>query len=127
MIEPSIVLPFTHCVMEMYREERLVIARFHDNTEAHACPHDTPAYHAHALEKTGLDDTLLYCWQHEIWHVINGEMRQRPSVVLWALAHGLSVDTPECQDEEREAQDMQRAFAFPARWAHASPAIVVST
>jgi hypothetical protein len=122
---PTTVLHFTHCAMELYREERLVIARFPDGTEAHACPHDTPAYHAHAIEKTGLDDTLLYCWQHDIWHVIHGEMRQRPSVVLWAVAHGLPVDTPECVAEEQESQDMQRGFALPARWAQASQASFV--
>ena len=101
-------LVFRHCQVELHGEK--VITRFHDGTEAHAVPQDTPEYHAHAIEKTGKDDILLYCWQHDLMHVMHAEMRDRPSVVLWAVAHGLPTDTPECEQEEREAQDLQRAY-----------------
>jgi hypothetical protein len=96
--------------VELYPEQQLVITRFADGTEAHACPHDTPEYHAHAVEKSGKDDPMLYCWQHDLMHVIYGEMRGGPSIVLWAVAHGESTETPECEAEEREAQELQRAL-----------------
>jgi hypothetical protein len=114
-----LVVPFRFCTVELHADRELVITRFPDHTEAHACPHDTPAYHAHAIEKTGLDDVMLYCWQHDLMHVIYAEMHGRPSVVLWALAHGESTDTPECETEEREAQALQRAMQMRA----AAPAL----
>jgi hypothetical protein len=102
---------FRFCTVALHRDDQLVVTRFHDGTEAHACPHDTPEYHAHSIEKTGTDDPMLYCWQHDLMHVIHGEMRGRPSVVLWAVAHGLPTDTPECVMEERETQELQKAYA----------------
>jgi hypothetical protein len=105
-----LTLTFRFCTIELHRDRQLVITRFHDGTEAHACPHETPEYHQHAIEKTGVDDVMLYCWQHDLMHVIHAEMRGRPSVVLWAVAHGQSTDTLECEVEEREAQGLQRAF-----------------
>ena len=104
------IVQFRFCTVELRRDEQLVVTRFKDGTEAHASPHDTPDYHQHAIEKTGQDDILLYCWQHDLMHVVHGEMNNRPSVVLWALAHGEPVGTAECEREERESQDMQRAF-----------------
>lgn len=103
-------IKFNHCQVSVQRDRQLVITRFHDGTEAHACPHDTPEYHDHAIEKTGLDDILLYCWQHDLFHVMHGEMQGRPSAVLWALAHGEPTDTLECQEEERMVQDLQRCM-----------------
>lgn len=105
---PALVVPFRFCTVELHRDRELVITRFTDRTEAHACPHDTPEYHAHAIEKTGVDDTMLYCWQHDLVHVMVGEMNGGPSLVLWAVAHGEPTDTPECELEERQAQDLQR-------------------
>lgn len=105
-----LVLTFRFCTVELRIDEQLVITRFYDGTEAHACPHDTPEYHAHAVEKTGVDDIMLYCWQHDLMHVLHAGIRGRPSVVLWAIAHGESTETSECEIEERGAQELQRAF-----------------
>ncbi len=105
---PDVAVQLRFCVIELHRREELVITRFPDGTEAHACPHDTPAYHAHAIEKTGLDDVLRYAWQHDIMHEIVAEIDGHVSPVLWGLAHGLPVDTPECEAEEVAAQEMQR-------------------
>jgi len=104
------MLRFRFCTVELRRDEQLVITRFHDGTEAHACPHDTPEYHAHAIEKTGLDDIMLYCWQHDLAHILCAELRGGPSPVLWAAAHGESTDTAECQAEEDAAQNLQRVL-----------------
>lgn len=103
-------ITFPSCTLEWIPEHRKCIARFHDGTECHACPHDTDAYRAHAREKsTGdIDD---YCWQHDCMHAMVALIEHGgPSVVLWNLAHGLPTDTPECETEERAAQELQRAF-----------------
>ena len=111
---PDLVVQFRRCTVELHSEQQIVITRFPDGTEAHACPHDTPEYHAHALEKTGLDDVMRYAWQHDLMHVICAEMAGHVSPVLWRLAHGLEPNTPECEAEEVEAQKLQRAFQM--RW-----------
>jgi hypothetical protein len=96
--------------MEWQPEHRKCVTRFNDGTEAHACPHDTDAYRAHAAEK-GTGDVDQYCWSHDIAHIIVAIMAGRcTSLVLWNLAHGLPVDTPECQAEEDAAQEFQRKF-----------------
>lgn len=96
--------------MEWSPERRECITRFHDGAEAYATPHDTADYHQHALEKsTGSVD--LYCWQHDLAHVIVALMHgYRPSAVLWALAHNEPTDTIECETEEIAAQSFQKAF-----------------
>jgi hypothetical protein len=103
-----IVLP--HCVIEWEPQYHRAVTRWNDGTEAYACPHDTDDYRAHATEKS-TGDIELYCWQHDIAHVIAGYIAGRnASIVLWNLAHGLPVDTPECEAEEQAAQQFQRAF-----------------
>lgn len=103
-------IEFRHCTVEWQPEHRRVVTRFADGTEAHGCPHDTEQYRAHAAEKsTGSVD--LYCWQHDIAHVIAAGIAGRcTSLVLWNLAHGLPVDGPECEHEEQAAQEFQRRF-----------------
>jgi hypothetical protein len=101
---------FEFCEVELDLVNRVVTTRFFDGTFATAIPHDTPEYHAHALEKTGLDDVMRYCWQHELMHVIVAQMKGRPSAVLWGIAHGKDLDTLECHEEEETAQKLQRAF-----------------
>lgn len=105
-----LIVSFRFCTVELHRDREVVITRFADGTEAHARPHNTPEYHAHAVEKAGADDILLYCWQHDLMHVIVGEMNGGPSLVLWAVAHGEPTDTPECELEESQAQDLQRVL-----------------
>jgi hypothetical protein len=103
-------LQFGDCVIEWFPEQRLCVTRFADGTCAHAIPHDTPEYHQHAAEKS-TDDIDLYCWQHDIAHAVVALMDGRKvSLVLWNLAHGQPVDTPECEREEQQAQAFQKAF-----------------
>jgi hypothetical protein len=108
MSTPDLLVKLRFCTVELYLRDQLVVTRFFDGTEAHACPHDTPEYHHHALQKTGLDDVMRYCWQHDLAHNIVAEMKGKPSVVLWRLAHGLDTETDECAEEEVCAQTLQR-------------------
>lgn len=105
----DVQITFPGCTVEWQAEHRKCITRFFDGSEAHAIPHDTGDYLNHAYEKS-TGDVDLYCWQHDLAHVIVGLMEGRESFVLWALAHGNSTDTPECMDEEIEAQEFQRRF-----------------
>lgn len=106
----DIILTFRTCQVELHLDRQLAITRFPDGSEAHAAPHDTPEYHAHAIEKTGLDNPMLYAWAHDIFHILVAELKGERSCVLWNAAHGLSTDTPECAAEEQAAQDLQRAL-----------------
>jgi hypothetical protein len=100
---------FPHCTVFWEPEHRRVVTRFPDGSEAYGRPHDTEAYRAHAAEKS-TGDVALYCWQHDLAHVVVGLMNGGPSVVLWNVAHGLSDTTPECDAEELAAQEFQRRF-----------------
>ncbi len=101
-------IQFPFCELAWNPEQRKAVCRFKDGTEAHACPHDTDEYRAHAAEKsTGNED--MYCWQHEIAHIIVAQIYYNaPSSVLWNLAHNRSTDTDTCTREEQMAQDFQR-------------------
>lgn len=102
-------IEFPHCTVLWQPEHRKCITRFYDGTEAHAIPHDTEEYRRHAAEKS-TGDVDLYCWQHDLCHVIVGLMEDQASVVLWALAHGQTTDTLECDREEQQAQELQKRF-----------------
>jgi hypothetical protein len=101
---------FPGCTVEWEPHNRRAVTRFADGSEAYACPHDTPEYHAHAAEKS-TGDVDLYCWQHDLAHCIVALMAYGgTSKVLWALAHNEPTDTAECDAEEQAAQQFQRAF-----------------
>lgn len=100
---------FPGCTLEWVAEQRKCITRFRDGCEAHAIPHDTPEYRAHAEEKS-TGDVDLYCWQHDLAHCIVGLMHGGLSIVLWNLAHDLPTNTAICEAEEREAQEFQKRF-----------------
>lgn len=94
--------------LEWHPEMRKCITRFSDGREAHAIPHDTEAYRAHAAEKS-TGDVDLYCWQHDIAHMMAARlMGWEYSIVLWNLAHGLPTDTQACDLEEQQAQELQK-------------------
>lgn len=111
--QPPILISFPGCSVEWQPEHRRCVTRFYDGTEAHACPHDTDAYRAHAAEKS-IGDVDLYCWQHDLAHVIVAMIRGGLSKVLWALAHGGDTSSSGCAEEEREAQEFQKRFFLRA-------------
>lgn len=102
-------IDFGVCTLEWNYEQRKATCRFLDGSYCDAIPHNTPQYRGHAAEKaTGeVDD---YCWQHEVAHIVIGLVNGGVSKVLWALAHGEPIDTPECNREEVQAQQWQRQF-----------------
>src|SRR5687767_12113500 len=83
--------------------QRKFVCRFPDGSEAHGVPHETEDYRRHAAEKS-TGDIEHYAWQHDVAHVIVGLINGGVSRVLWAAAHGLPTDTPECEAEEKAAQ-----------------------
>lgn len=103
-------IEFPHCTVFWEPEHRRVVTRFMDGTEAYGRAHDTPEYRSHAAEKS-TGDIDLYCFQHDIAHTLVALMSGRTtSIVMWNIAHGESDQTPECEMEERAAQDFQRRF-----------------
>jgi hypothetical protein len=82
---------------------------FADNRKWSAQPHHTPHYHVIAHRCGYGDDLLRYAQEHDFCHLFVAErLRERPSVVLHALAHGREPDPGEGLYEEMAAQTFQR-------------------
>lgn len=107
------VVQFKWCKMILDRKNRVVRTVFKDDAYAETSPCDSPEYRAHAVDKTGTEDTLLYCWQHDMMHVVWSEMFGQVSLVLWNVAHGLPIDSAGCQLEEIEVQKLHKALRLP--------------
>jgi hypothetical protein len=82
---------------------------FNDGTRWGSYPHDTHHYHVVA-HRTGYgDDILGYCREHEVAHLVIEQMlHDRPSRVLWALAHGEEISPADSAYEEFAAMTLQR-------------------
>src|SRR3982751_1399018 len=105
---PDGVFEFRFCTVEADSERQLVTTRFPDGTEAHACPHHTPEYVAHAVDKGCGEDVWLYCIEHDLTHILIGEAQGGPSKVLWALAHDETTEGAGFDLEEQAAQHLHR-------------------
>ena len=92
---PWKVIPLKYCTVSFY--DFWAWTQFHDGSGYGAFPeylpaypewpHFTPAYIT-AAHRTGYDDPLRYCLEHEFFHsYIAQETLDSPSAVLWALAH----------------------------------------
>lgn len=82
---------------------------FEDGSEIGACPHDTHHYHVIAHRLGYGDDILSYCREHELaHHMVEEAFYDRPSRVLWELAHGRVLSAREAVYEEGIAQMFQR-------------------
>jgi hypothetical protein len=85
------------------------VTRFPDGTSYGAVPHDTPHYHVIAHRCGYGDDLLAYCREHEACHLIGEEwFHNRPSRIIWGLAHNLPPSPHEAAYEEIAAQALQR-------------------
>jgi hypothetical protein len=83
--------------------------RFPDGSYVNAVPHDSHQYHVIAHRCGYEDDILAYCREHEFSHAfIEQELHNRPSRVLYALAHKRPVNDAEHAYEEIAAQTFQR-------------------
>ena len=92
---PWKVIPLKYCTVSFY--DFWAWTEFHDGSGYGAFPeylpaypewpHFTPAYIT-AAHRTGYDDPLRYCLDHEFAHsYVAQEVLDQPSAVLWALAH----------------------------------------
>jgi hypothetical protein len=84
------------------------VTRFETGEPVPACPHDTPDYRIIAMRLGHGDDILEYCRWHEACHLLAEErLHDRPSRVLWGLAHGQRLSGHEAAYEELAAQQLQ--------------------
>lgn len=84
------------------------VSFFHDQTRYGAHPHTTPGYYAVAARLGYQGDTLAYAREHELCHHLIGEAFDRPSAVIWALAHGQRPEPYAAAAEEALAMTLQR-------------------
>ena len=85
------------------------ITLFEDGSEASSIPHNTPHYHVVAHRLGYGDNLLAYCFEHEFCHsFVEERLHDRPSQVLWAVAHGQTLSGPTSAYEEIAAQVFQR-------------------
>jgi hypothetical protein len=82
---------------------------FEDGSVVSAWPHDTPRYHV-ISHRLGYGDFLhRYCVEHEFAHeFVSERLCNRPSIVLWALAHQKQPHLSKAIQEELLAQALQR-------------------
>lgn len=82
---------------------------FRDGTGCAASSHQTAHYHVIAHRLGYGDDVDAYCFEHEFAHAfVEQEMHDRPSRVLWGLAHGKMLRGTDAAYEEIAAQTLQR-------------------
>lgn len=85
------------------------ITSFPDGTSCPSTPHDTHHYHVIAHRCGYGDDILRYCQEHDFAHMlIEAFVHERPSRVLWGLAHGEEISAKDALYEELAAQTLQR-------------------
>lgn len=84
--------------------------RFHwSGRSCEARPHHTPHYHVIAHRCGYGDDVSAYCIEHEFAHAfIEERLHNRPSVILWSLAHHVELEPEKSIYEEAAAQMFQR-------------------
>ncbi len=105
-------LTLKFCTIERLPDE--VLVTFSDGTSCPACPHPDMPHYREITARCGYgDDVWAYCLFHEFAHAwIEEHLHDRPSRVLWALAHGAMLSGKEAAYEEITAQVFQR-------WLHA--------
>jgi hypothetical protein len=82
---------------------------FLDGATVDSIPHYTPHYYVIAHRLGYGDNVLAYCQEHEFCHsFLEERLHNRPSQVLWGLAHGSMLSGPAATYEELAAQQLQR-------------------
>lgn len=85
------------------------VTHFHDGSSYGAHPHDTHHYHVAAHRAGYGDDIMAYCREHEVCHLLIEEwLHDRPSRVIWGLAHNKPLSAHEAAYEELGAQTLQK-------------------
>lgn len=102
------MIQLKHCQIEFLPEGR-AITHFPDGTKFGAYPHVTNHYFVIAHRLGYGDEINRYCQEHELAHAIAAEwFRDKPSHVIWHLAHGTMMDHGEMIFEEMAAHTIQR-------------------
>jgi hypothetical protein len=84
------------------------ITRFEDGTEVECWPHETPHYRIVAARLGYGDDILAYSREHDAAHSMLAEwMFDKPSPILWGVAHAAELSGPESVGEEATVQAFQ--------------------
>jgi hypothetical protein len=101
------VIPFRWAALEIVATG--AVTHFEDGTSFGAWPHDTHHYAVIAHRCGYGDDLLRYCREHELCHLALEEwLHDRPSGILWGLAHGAPLPPHDAAYEELAAQSLQR-------------------
>jgi hypothetical protein len=101
----SIRLKF--CTIECHQD--VVYTRFPDGTYAPATAHQTDDYREVTRRLGYGDDVMAYCREHEVLHSFTAEwLFDKPSAVLWAIAHDRMLSGHDSVYEEVFAQTAQR-------------------
>jgi hypothetical protein len=83
--------------------------RFYDGVELSSYPHEIPHYYVIAHRLGYGDDILGYCREHDFFHSFAEQyFHDRPSLTLWAVAHGHSLGEYQATYEELVTQTCQR-------------------
>ena len=102
------MIELKHCTVEQVDGWRVVV-RFRDGTTCDALPDLGPHYHVIAHRCGYGDDVARYCFEHEFMHCFAEQFfHDRPSRVLWAIAHGSMLTGRAAAYEELVAQTCQR-------------------
>lgn len=85
-------------------------SRFLDGTSVPAVPHPWDHCYSVIAHRCGYGfDQWRYCIEHEIaHHVVSEFLLDRPSPILWGLAHDKPIPAHEAAYEELMAQSLQR-------------------
>jgi hypothetical protein len=95
---PRRVFPLRHCTVSFY--DHFAWTQFPSGQGWGAVPSDDPSYRALAARLGYGDDILAYCLEHDFLHsFLEQEVFQRPSPILYALAHDVPPPPTTCYEE----------------------------
>lgn len=101
------MIQLRYCTLEF--TDYGAVTRFPDGTEIGAHPHANAHYHVVSHRMGHGDDILAFCRVHELCHsLVEERLHDRPSRVLWALAHGSTLSGRDAAYEEIAAQTLHR-------------------
>lgn len=102
------MIQLKHCQIEFLPEGRAE-TYFPDGTSYGAHPHTTHHYFVIAHRLGYGDDIRRYAQEHEFAHSLAAEwFRDKPSYVIWNLAHATKMDRAEMIYEEMASHTIQR-------------------
>lgn len=96
-----------YCTIET--DDWLTTVRFDDGASCEAAPHETLHYRDITARCGYGDDIKAYAREHEFAHAfVEERLHDRPSRILYGLAHGAMMSGPDAAYEEIAAQAFQR-------------------